>query len=167
MPNASKEEMVGRAAAYAQSRRLTLHCQYPLGAGIDGCVWRTSRPSALKICERTANFADEVEAYRRLRDHRVRRIHEFAVPWLIEADAAFLAIEMSIVSQPFVVDFGKVYFDAPPPYWDDAEVMSHWHAEGQETFGPRWPKVLAVIAALQRYGIWYVDPKPGNIMFGD
>ena len=74
---------------------------------------------------------------------------------------------MSIVSQPFVVDFGKVYFDTPPPYWNDAEVMSHCHAEGQETFGPRWPKVLAVIAAIQRYGIWYVDPKPGNIMFGD
>jgi hypothetical protein len=26
---------------------------------------------------------------------------------------------------------------------------------------------LSLIGMLQKYGIWYVDPKPGNIMFGD
>jgi hypothetical protein len=67
----------------------------------------------------------------------------------------------------FLLDFGKVYLDAPPPYWNDAEIMANWHAEGRENFGDRWSKVLSLIGMLQKYGIWYIDPKPGNIMFED
>ena len=74
---------------------------------------------------------------------------------------------MTIVSPPFLLDFGKVYLDSPPPYWDNSEIMSNWHVEGRENFGERWSKVLSLIGWLQKYGIWYVDPKPGNIMFGD
>ena len=74
---------------------------------------------------------------------------------------------MSIVSPPFLLDFGKVYLDSPPPYWNDAEIMANWHAEGKENFGPRWSQVLSLIGLLQKLGIWYVDPKPGNIMFSD
>jgi hypothetical protein len=162
-----KEEMAQRAETYVQSRQLSLDCQYPLGAGIDGCVWRTSRPSALKLCERDKSFRDEVESYRRLQNQDVRRIREFAVPRLIDWDAPLMAIEISIVSPPFLLDFGKVYLDSPPPYWDDAEIMGDWHAEGKENFGPRWGQVLSLIGLLQKYGIWYVDPKPGNIMFVD
>jgi hypothetical protein len=162
-----KEEMARRAEQYAQCRKLTLDCQYPLGAGIDGCVWRTSRPSALKLCEREKSFKDEAAAYLRLRDSKVRRIQEFAVPQLIDYDGPLMALEMSIVSPPFLLDFGKVYLDSPPPYWNDAEVMAHWHAEGQENFDTRWSKVLSVINMLQKYDIYYVDPKPGNIMFAD
>ena len=36
---------------------------------------------------------------------------------------------MTIVSPPFLLDFGKVYLDSPPPYWDDLEIMSNWHVE--------------------------------------
>ncbi len=159
--------MARRAETYVQSRKLSLDCQYPLGAGIDGCVWRTSRPSALKLCEREKSFREEVESYLRLQDQNVRRIQEFAVPRLIGWDEPLMAVEISIVAPPFLLDFGKVYLDTPPPYWDDTEIMGDWHAEGQENFGDRWPKVLSLIGSLQQYGIWYVDPKPGNIMFGD
>jgi hypothetical protein len=31
----------------------------------------------------------------------------------------------------------------------------------------RWDKVDLLLAALERYGIYYVDAKPGNITFGD
>jgi hypothetical protein len=76
-------------------------------------------------------------------------------------------IELEIVRPPFLLDFGKVYLDTPPPYWNDSEIMGHWHAEGKENFGARWSKVLSLIGMLQKYGIWYIDPKPGNIMFGE
>lgn len=141
--------------------------QYPLGAGLDGSVWRTSRPSALKLCERPKSFRDEVESYHRLQKLGTRRVQGFAVPRLIDVDESLMAIEMSIVSPPFLLDFGKVYLDAPPPYWNDAEIMANWHAEGKENFGSRWSTVLSLLRMLQSFGIYYVDPKPGNIMFGD
>lgn len=161
------EELYRRAEAYVQSRGLELDFQYPLGSGLDGYVWRTSRRSALKLCERDNSFRDEVESYRRLREGKVVRILGFAVPRLIDFDDPLLAIEISVVSPPFLLDFGKVYLDSPPPYWNDAEIMSQWHSEGKENFGDRWPEVLRLIGVLQKYGIWYVDPKPGNIMFAD
>lgn len=161
------EQLAERAETYVQSRRLSLKIQYPLGAGIDGCVWRTSRPSALKLSEREKSYHDEVESYRRLQEHNVRRLEGFAIPRLIDHDDLLLAIEISVVSPPFLLDFGKVYLDRPPPYWDDAEIMGHWHAEDRENFGDRWKTVLSLIRLLEGHGIYYVDPKPGNIMFAD
>jgi len=111
-----EEELVRRAEAYAQFRGLSLNFQYPLGSGIDGAVWKTSRPSALKLCERHKSFCDEVESYRRLRELDIRRIQGFAIPRLIDSDESLLAIEMTIVSPPFLLEFGKVYLDSPPPY---------------------------------------------------
>ena len=55
---------------------------------------------------------------------------------MIDADDQLFAVEMTIVSPPFLLDFGKVYFDSPPPYWNDDEIMANWHAEGKENFGP-------------------------------
>lgn len=167
MTDLFREEMTQRAETYSQSRKLSFNCQYPLGAGIDGCVWRTSRPSALKLCEREKSYLEEVECYRRLKVPGIRRIQEFAVPTLVDFEDPLQALEISIVSPPFLLDFGKVYLDSPPPYWNDTQIMADWHAEGLETFGHRWPKVMSLIGSLQQYGIWYVDPKPGNIMFGD
>lgn len=89
------------------------------------------------------------------------------MPKLIDADELLLAVEMSIVQPPFLLDFGKVYLDTPPPYWNDAEIVADWHAEGRDNFGNRWSTVMSLIGVLQKYGIYYVDPKPGNIMFAD
>ncbi len=86
---------------------------------------------------------------------------------LVDYDDALLIIEMSLVRPPFLLDFGKVYLDSPPPYWQDREVVEGMHAEGKEIFEHRWPEVLSLLAVLRRYGIYYVDPKPGNIRFSD
>jgi hypothetical protein len=165
--NPLEEDLIRRADTYVQSRKLSLDRQYPLGAGIDGAVWRTNRPSALKVCERDQSFRDEVECYRRLKDAKISYLQDFAVPQLIDSDERLMALEISIVSPPFLLDFGKVYLDAPPPYWNDREVMGHWQAEGEQNFGERWNEVMSLIGMLQKYGIWYIDPKPGNVMFGD
>jgi hypothetical protein len=167
VPYPVHQDLAKRAETYVQSRKLSLDLQYPLGSGIDGCVWRTSRPSALKLCERYKNFEDEAECYSRFRSAGVGRLLGFAVPELIAVDKSLMAIEMTLVQPPFLLDFGKVYLDAPPPYWEESEIMSHWHAEGRENFGKRWATVLSLIRQLESYGIWYVDPKPGNVMFAD
>lgn len=158
---------LARAQSYADANKIALHREDPFGHGMDGTIWRTSRHSVIKVFEHQRNFRDELKSYQRLAAAGIESLLGFAVPELIGFHTKLGVLEISIVAPPFLLDFGKVYFDAPPPYWNDAEVMSHWHAEGQESFGPRWPKVLAFVAALQQYGIWYVDPKPGNIMFGN
>ncbi len=134
---------------------------------MDGTIWRTSRHSAVKVFEHEKNFGDELECYQRFQTAGVEAISGFAVPELIGFHRQLQVLEIKIVSPPFLLDFGKVYLDSPPPYWDDAEIMDDWYAEGKENFGPRWGQVLSLIGMLQKYGIWYVDPKPGNIMFGD
>lgn len=156
-----------RAQEYADSRKISLHREDPFGYGMDGTIWRTSRHSAVKLFEREKNFRDELECYQRFTAAGVDAISGFAVPELLDFDSELMVIEIKIVRPPFLLDFGKVYLDAPPPYWDDAEIMEHWHAEGRENFGNRWAKVLSVIRILEGYGIYYVDPKPGNIMFAD
>jgi hypothetical protein len=121
----------------------------------------------VKTFERERCFRDEVECYRRLTARGVESISGFAVPALIDFDDELLIVEITIVRSPFLLDFGKVYLDTPPPYWGDAEIMGHWHAEGRENFGDRWKTVLSLVRLLEGHGIYYVDPKPGNIMFAD
>lgn len=156
-----------RAKSYADSKQLSLEVEVAIGYGMDGSIWLTSRPSVVKVFERAKNYRDEVECYRRLASQQVVAIAGFTVPEWIDCDDTLLALEISIVQPPFLLDFGKVYLDSPPPYWNDSEIMGHWHEEGRENFGQRWNKVLSVIRLLEGYGIYYVDPKPGNIMFRD
>jgi hypothetical protein len=156
-----------RAKTYANSRRISLQLEAPIGYGMDGSIWHTSRQSVVKTFEREKNYQDEVECYRRFATRQILTIAGFVIPDLIDCDDELLALEMSIVRPPFLLDFGKVYLDAPPPYWNDSEIMGHWHDEGRENFGKRWSKVLSVIRILEGFGIYYVDPKPGNIMFAD
>ncbi len=138
-----------------------------LGYGSDGTVWTTSRKSALKILGRPENYASEVEYYRRLREADTDEICGFAVPRLLECDEELLAIEMSIVQPPYLLDFGKVHLDHPPPYWGDAQFTNNAFADGREHFGRDWSKVLAAMTVLRsKFGIYYVDPRPGNISFG-
>ena len=74
---------------------------------------------------------------------------------------------MTLVRPPFLLDFGKVYIDHPPPYWGDTQLMANFHAEGRENFQSRWPVVLRALSILRGHGIYYVDPRPGNVTFGD
>ena len=161
------ESQLEQAQAYANSRDISLHREGPFGYGMDGTIWRTSRHSVVKSFEREKNFLDELECYQRFAAAGVDAIAGFAVPELLDFDCALMVIEIKIVRPPFLLDFGKVYIDAPPPYWDDAEIMGHWHEEGRENFGDRWKNVLSLIRQLEGHGIYYVDPKPGNIMFAD
>ena len=136
-----------------------------LGHGTDGSVWRTNSETAVKAFYHAKNFADELECYRRLEMENVTEILSLAVPALEGSSEEFLVIEMSIVQKPYLLDFGKVYIDRPPPYAGDIQLLNNWHAEVRELFEDRAPDVHSVLHVLKKMGIHYVDPKPANICF--
>jgi hypothetical protein len=45
--------------------------------------------------------------------------------------------------------------------------MARFYAEGAWLFRDHWPDVVTALEALRKLGIYYLDPKPGNIAFGD
>jgi len=101
--------------------------------------------------------------YLRLLDRGVLEIRGCHVPQLLRSDDELWVIEMEVVKRPFVLDFAGAYLDTPPDYSD--EVIAEWRADKQEQFGDRWPEVEAILASLERYGIFLVDVSPSNIAF--
>jgi len=99
--------------------------------------------------------------------HGVVAIHGHQVPQMLGHDDDLGVIEMSIVTRPFVLDFGKVRLDQRlEDVWPDevlAERWAYWRSLFEET---QWPTVLAIFRELGgRYGIWLEDIHPGNIAF--
>lgn len=46
-------------------------------------------------------------------------------------------------------------------------VTCEWEAEKRDQFEERWPKVQAVLSALEEFDIYMVDVSPSNIAFAD
>jgi hypothetical protein len=148
---------------YARRRSMNVDLETPLGYGTDGAVWKSSRKSAVKAFERPGNYRLELSCYQRLQGAQIRDIRGFAVPQLIDHDDELLVIEMTIVAPPFILDFAKVSLDRRVEF--PPETLDDWRESMQELFEDRWPEVRLLLAALERYGIYYLDAKPGNIMF--
>ena len=156
------------ARRYAKSKFLSVLCQHRLGHGSDGSVWRSSRPSAIKAFYRTETFGKELECYSRLKNANVTKINGLNVPVLEGSNSRLRVIEISFVQPPYFLDFGKVYIDRPPTDFYDSQKMANAQAQWRSAFGKRWPDVSAALYELRcRFGIHYVDPRPGNIDFGD
>ena len=158
-------------AAHEYASRNCLEVRETLGAGIHGLVQVVQGGAALggtalKVFHGEEFFQRELAVYERLKAARVREILGFAVPQLIRADHELLAVEMTVVERPFVLDFAGAYLDNAEPWFDD-EVWETWEADKREKFGPRWPEVQAVLAALEGYGIHMLDVNPGNVAFRD
>ena len=164
---ADDPELLKRATRYADSRGIQLVGKDLLGYGSDGTVWQTSRRTAVKALHRRQNYEHELECYRRLQDSGIRKIGIFEVPRLEDFAVDELVLEISIVQPPYLLDFGKVYLDQPPTHLYDEQMMANALAEWNERFGDRWSKVLHAMKMLEKQGIYYYDPRPGNICFGD
>lgn len=121
-----------RAQRYAGSRNIVVKFDRPLGSGIDGRVWPTSHDTAVKVFERQHNYLLERESYQRLRAANVTKLRGFAVPELLDFDDELLVIEITIVSPPFILDFGKVHFDRRPEF--SAETLAEWRESMKELF---------------------------------
>ena len=48
-------------------------------------------------------------------------------------------------------------------YWRDPQMRSNAYAEWRERFESHWEQVAGAMFALERHGIYYVDPRPSNI----
>ena len=159
--------LLSRAEEYAHCRGIQLIGKDLLGYGSDGSVWNSSRRTAVKAIYHQKNFRHELECYRRLKVAGVRQIGIFAVPFLEDFDEELLVIEISVVQPPYLLDFGKVYLDQAPTHLYDEQMMANAEAEWQERFGKRWGKVVHAMKMLEKHGIYYYDPRPGNVCFGD
>jgi len=136
-----------------------------LGSGIDGIVYTTSRRTAIKIFKRRRLFDNELASYIRLRDWEVKSVKGHHVPQLINADSDLLVIEMTIVTKPFVLDFGKSSLDEPPADYSQ-EAWDMWFEGKAEEFGDNWEHARAIYYELiNRYGIYHVDLSVNNVAF--
>jgi hypothetical protein len=159
------EDMLEAAREYAGKHGFSLG--EPLGSGIHGCVWmllnEEAAAGALKIHGNAAAYRREREVYLRLRERGVREVRGLSVPELIRCDDALLALEMTIVSPPRVLDFGADHLDWPPEFSD--EIWAEWRRKNEEQFGEDWPAVQAILGEFEDMGIFMFDPSPANIRF--
>lgn len=140
-----------------------------LGAGTQGVVFRAidnveGEWAAVKTHFSEPSFRAESEVHRCLDELRVSEVAGFAVPRLVRLDESLLAIEMSIVSPPYVLDFGGAEIGDDPPEFPE-DTLALWEQERREQFGDCWPVVRHVIAEFQKLGIHLLDVSPGNIAF--
>jgi hypothetical protein len=155
-------------AAQMYASHYALQVSELLGSGIHGivCVLESNTDPgrrALKVHRDSDAYQREKIVYLRLRANRVDRILGFNVPVLLRFDDAFMAIEMTIVTPPFVLDFAGAYLDSPPEFSD--QIWADWEAEKREQFGSLWDNVSAVLSELKLLGIYILDPSPSNIRF--
>jgi hypothetical protein len=110
---------VSQARLEQYCRRHTITVSAPLGFGKDGTVWRTSVGTALKIHLLAESYATEVRAYIRLRERDIEAIAGFQIPFLLDFEHDLFAIEMSIVSPPYLLDFASAILDRPSDLIED------------------------------------------------
>lgn len=134
-----------------------------LGFGKDGSVWGTADATAVKVFERHDTYERERDVYARLAEHGVDSLNGHAVPEILSTDDSLAVIEMLIVEPPFVLDFASAQLDTPIEFQE--EIMAEWAAGKREEFGKDWGKVVGILRALERMGIYMLDVHPGNIKF--
>ena len=161
---AEDEDLLENARAYASQHRLEIGER--LGSGIHGIILIVETKAepgktALKTYYERDPYRRELAVYLRLRDRRVSSISGFHIPQLVDFDDQLMAIEMTTVTPPFVLDFAAAYLDAPPQFSD--QVWADWEATKQEQFGASWETVLLILNELKRFGIYMLDPSPSNI----
>lgn len=169
--SSSQEKLRGVATEYCQSRQLELLTEV-LGFGVHGNVYvceyhsqisERNATNAIKVHEQSVSYLRERDVYLRLRDLGIESVQGHAVPQLIDYDDELLVIEMSIVTRPFVLDFGGAYLDHAPEF--DPEVLKQWEHDKEEQFEENWPKAASILSELREYGIFVMDVNPGNIGF--
>ncbi len=137
------------------------------GPGQDGFVLRSDRFSAVKFFDRRERFERELEVYLILSAKGTRRIADHNVPKLLDFDDALLAIEMTIVERPFVLDFAGAKRPNQVPDFD-AEIVAEHQERMREMFGDRLDDALHVAEMFRlATGFTLLDIHPGNVAFAD
>lgn len=138
-----------------------------LGGGTDGDVWETTRDSAVKALRHIGGYYNERDTYLRLTEWGVtQQLSGFWIPKLRGYDDDLMIVEMELMhSPPYIIDFAKVRLDRPPEFSE--ETVAESERLGIERFEQHWPEVKLLLAALESFQIYYLDPQRGNITFPD
>ena len=155
------------ALTYANSRGIKVFLKRRLGYGNDGQIWITDRSSAVKVHYRESCYVSERKCYQIFKKSNITQIKGLSVPTLIDFDDDLMTIEMGIVRRPYLLDFGKAYVDHPPSYYYDAQMKRNFYDKCAEDFPNNIKKLRVLLACLEGMGIYYVDPTPANIDFGN
>jgi hypothetical protein len=163
-----ESDAIQNAGEYASRHQLRLAER--LGFGVHGIIFVAEHTlsvgkTAVKAHHSIAPYFRERAAYERLHEAAVSEILGFHVPHLVQFDDALRSIEMTIVTRPFVLDFAGAYLDERPDFPEDK--WSEWEAEKRDLFENRWPRVQAILSALEDFDIFMVDVSPSNIAFTD
>jgi hypothetical protein len=162
MSEFSKRE---RAELYLIRHNKGVKLEKTLGSGTDGAVWSTDQATAVKVFDRESGYFNERDTYLRLAEFGVtNELAGFRVAEMVGYDDELMVVEMQLMQKPpFVIDFAKVRLNSSPDFSD--EVLAQNEAEGRELFGDNWPAVVTLLEALESFLIFYLDPKPHNIVF--
>ena len=136
-----------------------------LGTGIHGIVFTVESnaefgAAALKVHYSPEPYFRERRVYERLKELGVSEILGFDVPHLLDFDDELLALSMTIVMPPFVLDFAGAYLDSAPEFSE--EIWEEWTRKNQEQFGADWLMARRILGELEDLGIHMHDPSPAN-----
>jgi hypothetical protein len=136
-----------------------------LGGGTDGDVWETTNNTAIKVFHAENGYCNERDTYLRLEEFGLtEKVYGFWVPKLVGHHDELMIVEIDMMHErPYIIDFAKVKLNTSPGF--TSEVLHERDLQGQENFGAHWPEVLGLLDTLESYLIYYLDPRPGNIMF--
>lgn len=158
------DQLKERLSQYVRLQRRSIEIKAFLGDGTDGAVWSTNRRTAIKVFHREVGYFNERDSYQRLAEWGVtQQLAGFWVPEMRDFDDKLMIVEMDFMqTPPYVIDFAKVRF-SPPDFSE--EVLADSEARGQERFEGNWPRVKSLLADLESFQIYYLDPTPNNIVF--
>ena len=99
--------------------------------------------TAVKFFDRLDRYERERDVYGVLTKRRIIVIAGHTVPVCILSDDELRAIETTIVTRPFVLDFAGAKLPHEVPDFDD-EIMAEHYEHLRELFGDRWTDALHV-----------------------
>jgi hypothetical protein len=138
-----------------------------LGDGKDGRVLKTADGQAVKFFKDEAIYRRELRAYQILGQRDIDELNGFQIPRLLRFDDALLAIEMTIVAPPFLLDFASAYTQHEYDRFEfTQEVLDERQAHWSEIFADDWPTVqLTSEAFTNETSLILLDLSLNNIRF--
>ncbi len=161
--------LISRTRLFAARHQLEIDAsEQPLGSGKDGIIMVAQNKvkpgkTAIKFFKDDEGYWREKRVYERLKAKGVRLVNEFNTPQFLSHDNDLLAIQMTIVKRPFVLDFASAHLDRRPDF--DQEIWDNWEADIREKFEDRWQTVKKILDVFEDHGVYLLDVSPGNIGF--
>jgi hypothetical protein len=127
----------------------------------------SSAMTAVKFFDREDRFNREAQVYSVLWDKNIRIVSGHNIPRLINIFSNLMVLEMTIVQQPFILDFAGAKLPHEVPDFTE-EIVEEHHGHLRELFGDRWSDALHVAEMFRlATGFTLLDIHPGNIAFAD